>query len=163
MLKTYKKYNSRIDFRFVEIDSNPDIVADYGTENVSQYGIMFETNPTDTVKRTRRVRLTDLVKFSDELLDYINQIHMTMDNYITMYGEVRVMQSFAPYIDGSRADEAFMSALMAVTDPTPTTAVFLTGRQEANELYYLSTLLEANGYFVRPSTSPPRRSPRMHR
>ena len=149
VLKTYKKYNSRIDFRFVEIDSNPDIVADYGTENISQYGIMFETNPTDTVKRTRRVRLTDLVKFSDELLDNMNQYGMTMDNYISMYGELRVMQGFAAYIDGSRADEAFMSALMAVTDPTPTTAVFLTGRQEANELYYLSTLLEANGYFVK--------------
>lgn len=149
VIKRYQKYNSRLTYRFVEIDSNPDIVADYGAENITQFGIMFETNPTKEVKRTRKVQLTDLVKFSDELVNNLSQYGMTIDTYIKMYGELRVMQAFATYIEGSRADEAFMSALMAVTDPTPTTAVFLTGRQEQSQLAYLHTLLEANGYFVK--------------
>ena len=149
MLKKYQKYNDRISYRFVEIDSNPDIVADYGAEAVSQFGIIFETNPTDKVKRTRKVNLTDLVKFNDELLTNLNQYGMTIENLVSSYGDLRVMQAYASYIEASRADEAFMSALMAVTDPTPTTAVFLTGRQEVDNLAYLHSLLEANGYYVK--------------
>ena len=150
VLKKYKQYNSRISYRYVDIDSNPDIVKDYGTDTVSAYDIMFETNPTKEVKRTRKVTLIDLLSFKDELLQNLNNYGMSVETLVTqMGGPLTFLQYYGAYVEASRADEAFTSALMAVTDPNPTTAVFLTGRKEADTLEYLHSLLEANGYQVK--------------
>lgn len=150
VLKKYTQYNDRISYRFVDIDSNPDIVKDYGTDTVSGYDIIFETNPTKEVKRTRKVTLVDLLSFKDELLQNLNNYGMSVETLVAqMGGSLTFLQYYGGYVEASRADEAFTSALMAVTDPNPVTAVFLTGRKEADDLTYLHTLLEANGYQVK--------------
>lgn len=150
VLKKFKQYNDRISYRFVDIDSNPDIVKDYGSDNVTTYDIMFETNPTSEVKRTRKVTLVDLLTFNDELLTNLNNYGMSIETLVAqMGGSVRFLQYYGAYVEASRADEAFTSALMAVTDPNPVTAVFTTGRKEADKLSYLQSLLTANGYQVK--------------
>ena len=150
VLKKYKQYNDRIDYRFVDIDSNPDIVKDYGMDTVSAYDIMFETNPTSEVKRTRKVTIIDLLSFNDEFLTNLNNYGMSLETLVAQMGSsLTFLQYYGAYVEASRADEAFISALMAVTDPNPTTAVFLTGRSEADNLNYLHSLLEANGYQVK--------------
>ena len=150
VLKKFRQYNDRISYRFVDIDSNPDIVKDYGTDTVSSYDIMFETNPTADVKRTRKVTLIDLLSFKDELLTNLNNYGMTLDTLVSQMGSpLTFLQYYGVYVEASRADEAFTSALMAVTDPNPVTAVFVTGRKEAEKLEYLQSLLEANGYQVK--------------
>ena len=150
VLKKFTQYNDRISYRFVDIDANPDIVKDYGTDTVSSYEIMFETNPTSEIKRTRKVTLIDLLSFNDELLTNLNNYGMTLETLVTqMGGPLTFLQYYGAYVEASRADEAFTSALMAVTDPNPVTAVFVTGRKEADTLAYLQTLLEANGYQVK--------------
>ncbi|MBR4554190.1 MAG: GldG family protein [Ruminococcus sp.] len=152
VIKKFKHYNDRISYRYVDMDSNPDIIAEYGTDAVMPYNIMFETNPTEDVKRTRNVSLLDLVKFKDEFVTSLNQYYGTdISGMLNYYGgsDIRVLQTFGGYVEASRADEAFTSALMAVTDPNPTTAVFLTGRKELDTLPYLHSLLEANGYQVK--------------
>ena len=150
VLKKFKQYNDRISYRFVDIDSNPDIVKEYGSDNVTTYDIMFETNPTAEVKRTRKVTLVDLLTFNDELLTNLNNYGMSIETLVAqMGGSVRFLQYYGAYVEASRADEAFTSALMAVTDPNPVTAVFTTGRKEADKLSYLQSLLTANGYQVK--------------
>ncbi|SDB42379.1 ABC-type uncharacterized transport system [Ruminococcaceae bacterium FB2012] len=150
VLKKFRQYNDRISYRFVDIDSNPDIVKDYGTDTVTSYDIMFETNPTADVKRTRKVTLIDLLSFKDELLTNLNNYGMTLDTLVSQMGSpLTFLQYYGVYVEASRADEAFTSALMAVTDPNPVTAVFVTGRKEAEKLEYLQSLLEANGYQVK--------------
>ena len=150
VLKKFKQYNDRISYRFVDIDASPDIVKDYGSDNVTTYDIMFETNPTAEVKRTRKVTLVDLLTFNDELLTNLNNYGMSIETLVAqMGGSVRFLQYYGAYVEASRADEAFTSALMAVTDPNPVTAVFTTGRKEADKLSYLQSLLTANGYQVK--------------
>ncbi|MBQ7186964.1 MAG: GldG family protein [Ruminococcus sp.] len=150
VLKKFKQYNDRISYRFVDIDASPDIVKDYGSDNVTTYDIMFETNPTAEVKRTRKVTLVDLLTFNDELLTNLNNYGMSIETLVAqMGGSVRFLQYYGAYVEASRADEAFTSALMAVTDPNPVTAVFVTGRKEADKLSYLQSLLTANGYQVK--------------
>ena len=150
VLKKFKQYNDRISYRFVDIDASPDIVKDYGSDNVTTYDIMFETNPTSEVKRTRKVTLVDLLTFNDELLTNLNNYGMSIETLVAqMGGSVRFLQYYGAYVEASRADEAFTSALMAVTDPNPVTAVFTTGRKEADKLSYLQSLLTANGYQVK--------------
>ena len=150
VIRKYKQYNDRISYRFIEIDSNPDIVSEYGVSNITQFCMMFETNPTESVKRTRKVLLTDLLKINDEVLTEMGQQGISMERYVQAYGDFNTFRLFIQGggVEASRADEAFMSALMAVTDPKPTNAVFLTGRNESDQLAYLHTLLEANGYYV---------------
>ena len=150
VLKKFKQYNDRISYRFVDIDASPDIVKEYGSDNVTTYDIMFETNPTAEVKRTRKVTLVDLLTFNDELLTNLNNYGMSIETLVAqMGGSVRFLQYYGAYVEASRADEAFTSALMAVTDPNPVTAVFTTGRKEADKLSYLQSLLTANGYQVK--------------
>ena len=149
VMKKYSQYNSHISYRFVVPDSNPDIVAEYGVDTTSPYDIIVETNPTSDIKRTRKILLTDLVTFKDEFLQNLNSYYgMTIEQMAKNFGALRVLQTYGSMVEASRADEAFVSAFMAVADPNPVTAVFLTGCAEAAELSYLHTLLEANGYFV---------------
>lgn len=149
VMKKYAQYNNKISYRFVPIDSNPDVVADYDSDSVSTYDIIVETNPTSDIKRTRKIQLTDLVTFNNEFLESLSNYYgVTLDSFVKQYGPLTVLQAYGSAVEASRADEAFVSAFMAVADPNPTKAVFLVGRNEATELPYLHTLLEANGYFV---------------
>ena len=52
VMKKYSQYNSRISYRFVDIDSNPDIVSEYEADSVSDLDIIVETNPAENIKST---------------------------------------------------------------------------------------------------------------
>lgn len=150
VLKMYKRYNDRIDYRFVDIESNPDILSQYEANTINQFDIIFETNPSKDVKRVRKLTLIDLMKFRDDFNQQMSQNYgVDVDTLADNYGDLRVIQSYINFIESSRADEAFVSALMAVADPNPVNAVFVKGRVESDPLKYLHTLLEANGYFVK--------------
>ena len=49
VMKTYCKYNNRISYRYVDIDSNPDVMKNYSGDSINQYDIIVETNPTKDV------------------------------------------------------------------------------------------------------------------
>ncbi|MBR6872291.1 MAG: GldG family protein [Ruminococcus sp.] len=150
VLKKYTQYNDRISYRFVDIDSNPDIVSEYGIDTITAYDIMVETNPSKDVKRTRKVTMIDLLSFNNDFLTNLSNYGMSIDTLVQQMGSsITFLQYYGGYVEASRADEAFVSALMAVTDPNPMTAVFLTGRKESDSLTYLHTLLEANGYQIK--------------
>lgn len=154
VMKKYSKYNSKIKYRYVDIDSNPDIVKDYTNDSVSQYDIIVETNPEKDIKRTRKITLLDLVNFSDEFNKTLTNYGMSVESFAQQAGNaLSAISTLTQYygtdiISGSNADQAFTSALMTVTDPNPITVTFLTGRNEVDELAYFKTLLTANGYTV---------------
>lgn len=154
VMKKYSKYNSKIKYRYVDIDSNPDIVKDYTNDSVSQYDIIVETNPEKDIKRTRKITLLDLVNFSDEFNETLTNYGMSVESFAQQAGNaLSAISTLTQYygtdiISGSNADQAFTSALMTVTDPNPITVTFLTGRNEVDELAYFKTLLTANGYTV---------------
>ena len=154
VMKKYSKYNSKIKYRYVDIDSNPDIVKDYTNDSVSQYDIIVETNPEKDIKRTRKITLLDLVNFTDEFNETLTNYGMSVESFAQQAGNaLSAISTLTQYygseiISGSNADQAFTSALMTVTDPNPITVTFLTGRNEVDELSYFKTLLTANGYTV---------------
>lgn len=159
VMKKYSKYNNKIKYRYVDIDSNPDIVKDYTSDSINDYDIIVETNPTKEIKRTRKITLVDLVNFEDDFVETLSNYGIMIDNVTAQSGNAlnalnslsQLAQQIAytgNIISGSNADQAFTSALMTVTDPNPITVTFLTGRNEVDELAYFKTLLTANGYTV---------------
>ena len=148
LLKNYSRENSRIKYRFVDIDKNPDIARSYN--DVRQMDIVFETKSGD-ISRTRKVGVSDIINFQDRLVEGLSNSGYTVDSYAknNLEGsQAAFVQSFSNYIQSSNAEQAFTSALLAVTDPKPVNVVFLTGRGELAELGYMKTLLSANGYNV---------------
>lgn len=160
LLKNYCKMNHHISYRFVDIDSNPDVIKSY-SDTIKDFDIIFETSSEvdgETVKRTRKLGVVDLVNFKDEVVSGLSQQGISIDiareqaggdlNLLTIYGYIN-------YIESSNAEQAFTSALMTVTDPNPVYVTFLTGRSEVSDLMshtspfsYFKTLLVANGYNV---------------
>ncbi len=149
VMKKYCQYNDKISYRFVDIDSNPDIVSEYETDSISTYDIVVETNPSDDVKRVRKIGLLDLLDFTDDFMEMLSQYGMSIETAAeSMGGDITFLSYYGGYVESSTADQAFLSAFMTVTDPNPVNVVFLTGRDEASDLSYFRTLLEANGYTV---------------
>ncbi len=149
VMEEYCRYNDLISYRYVDIDSNPDIMADYEANSISQYDIIVETNPTEDVKRTRKITLVNLVDFQDEFVQQLSDYYgTTVEVMADQYGALTFLQYYGGYVEASTADQAFVSAFMTVTDPNPVTVTFLTGRNESSPLSYFQTLLEANGYTV---------------
>lgn len=154
VMKKYCKYNSKISYRYVDMDSNPDILKDYTDDSISAYDIIVETNPTKDVKRTRKLTVLDLVNFSDDFNEMLTQYGTTAEKLAEQSGgAVNALSSMTSYygsdiIASSNAEQAFTSAFMTVTDPNPITVTLLTGRGELTELSYFQTLLTANGYTV---------------
>ena len=154
VMKTYCKYNNRISYRYVDIDSNPDVMKNYSGDSINQYDIIVETNPTKDVKRTRKLTLMDLVSFSDEFNEMMTQYGMTAEQLAEQSGNaLNALSSITYYygnsvITASNADQAFTSAFMTVTDPDPVVVTLLTGRDEITNLSYFQSLLIANGYTV---------------
>lgn len=154
VMRKYCKYNNKISYRYVDIDSNPDIMKDYTDDTISLYDIIVETNPSKDIKRTRKLTVLDLVNFSDEFNEMLSTYGMTAEQLAEQSGgAVNALSTMTSYygssiIASSNAEQAFTSAFMTVTDPNPVTVTFLTGRSELTELSYLQTLLTANGYTV---------------
>ena len=154
VMKTYCKYNNRISYRYVDIDSNPDVMKNYSGDSINQYDIIVETNPTKDVQRTRKLTLMDLVSFSDEFNEMMAQYGMTAEQLVEQSGNaLNALSSITYYygnsvITASNADQAFTSAFMTVTDPDPVVVTLLTGRDEITDLSYFQSLLIANGYTV---------------
>ena len=150
LIKNYAKLNSHITYRFVDIDSNPEIAKDY-EEKPSAYEIYFETEGEadgKKIKRTKSVGLVDLVKFNDEFLSQMSESGYSIEMLTEQYGDMNVLYYYGSYVESSNAEQAFTSALMTVTDPNPIYVTFLTGSSELAQLTYFQSLLEANGYNV---------------
>lgn len=149
VMKKYSRYNDKISYRFVDIDSNPDIVSDYEADSVSQYDIIVETNPSSDVKRTRKITILDMLEFKDDFVSQLSDYGMSVETAAAqMGGDLSFLSYYGGYVESSCADQAFASAFMTVTDPNPVNVVILTGRNEISDLSYFQTLLEANGYNV---------------
>lgn len=149
VMKTYCKYNDHITYRYVDIDSNPDVMRDYTDTSISQYDIIVETNPSKDVKRTRKLTLIDLVEFSDDFKESLSQYGASVEQLAEQSGSaLNFLGYYGGYVEASNADQAFTSAFMTVTDPNPVVVTLLTGRSEITELSYFQTLLTANGYTV---------------
>ncbi|MBQ6674857.1 MAG: GldG family protein [Ruminococcus sp.] len=153
VMKTYSKYNDRIKYQYMDINANPDFYKDY-TDEVAQYDIIVETNPKGDdgkpIKRTRVIGLIDLVEFNDELTEMFSQYGVSVEEYAKQVGnDLTFISYYGNYIESSSAEQAFTSAIMAVTDPSPVTVTFLEGRNELSEFSYFRTLLNANGYTVK--------------
>ena len=152
LLKNYCRENHRISYRFVDMDSNPDIVRSYN--DVKEMDIVFETKSKingEEISRTRKVGVSDIVNFDDRLVEGLSNSGFTIESYARKNlegSQAQFVQYFSQYISSSNAESAFTSALMTVTDPKPVYITFLTGRSELGDLTYLKTLLEANGYNV---------------
>ncbi|MBR1422246.1 MAG: Gldg family protein [Ruminococcus sp.] len=150
LLKNYSKLNHHITYRFVDIDSNPEITKDYET-TPSQFEIYFETSADadgKEIKRVKSVGMVDLVKFNDEFLSQMSESGYSIDMLTEQYGDLNVLYYYGGYVESSNAEQAFTSALMTVTDPNPVYVTMITGSNELTALTYFQSLLEANGYDV---------------
>ncbi|MBQ8965589.1 GldG family protein [Ruminococcus sp.] len=158
LLKNYCKMNHHISYRFMDIDSNPDVIKSY-SDNISEFDIIFETDSEvdgETVKRTRKLGMIDLLTFNDEFITQLSQSGMSIDIIREQAGsDLKVLSYYGQAVESSNAEQAFTSALMTVTDPDPVYVTFLNGRNEAADLVtggsplsYFKTLLVANGYNV---------------
>ena len=158
LLKNYCKMNHHISYRFMDIDSNPDVIKSY-SDTISNFDIIFETSSEvdgETVKRTRKLGMIDLLSFKDELISGLSQQGISLDMIREEAGnDLKVLAYYGTYVESSNAEQAFTSALMTVTDPDPVYVTFLTGRSEVSDLNtrtspfsYFKTLLVANGYTV---------------
>lgn len=158
LLKNYCKMNNHISYRFVDIDSNPDVIKSYN-DTISTFDIIFETTAEvdgEKVQRTRKLGMADLLSFSDELVSNLSQSGYSIDMLREQAGnDLTFLAYYGSYVDSSNAEQAFTSALMTVTDPDPVYVTFLTGRSEVTDLLtggsplaYFRTLLVANGYNV---------------
>ncbi|MCR5121243.1 MAG: GldG family protein [Ruminococcus sp.] len=166
VIKRITEYNNRIKAEYIDIDSNPDIVSEYTDQTVTAYSILVETVSKDRdgnvvtdeegkpMKRIRQVSLLDLINFKSDVETQVSQYYgMSAEDYVVqttgseLQGFLRSVQG--QLIDASTADEAFVSALMTVTDPNPITACVLTGRDEVADIEYLKKLLTANGYTLK--------------
>ena len=151
LLKNYCKLNHHLSYRFVDIDSNPDVVKNY-SDTVAQMDIIFETNNVvdgEKVQRTRKLDLIDLLSFDDEFVSQVTQTYgVGIDEMAEQFGTANFLAYYGAYVTGSNAEQAFTSALMTVTDPNPIYVSFLTGRDEIADVSYFRTLLVANGYNV---------------
>jgi hypothetical protein len=158
LLKNYCKMNHHISYRFVDIDSNPDIIKSY-SDTISNFDIIFETSSEvdgETVKRTRKLGMVDLLTFKDELVSSLSQSGYSIEMMREQAGsDLNLLAYYGSYVESSNAEQAFTSALMTVTDPNPVYVTFLTGRNEVSDIMsktspfsYFKTLLVANGYNV---------------
>ncbi|MCB6615214.1 GldG family protein [Ruminococcus sp. 210702-SL.1.03] len=165
VLQNYRKYNNKISVEYIDLDSNPDVVSDYSDQNLAAYDIIAESTSKDKngniikddngdpLKRIRKISLLELVNFTDDFETQAQQTYgLSASDYLLQYFGTEATAfanvGSAGVVESSNADQAFVSALMAVTDPDPVTVTFLTGRNESDDLSYFQTLLEANGYTV---------------
>lgn len=151
LLKNYCKLNHHITYRFVDIDSHPEIVKEY-TDTVSQFDMIFETKTKvdgKEISRTRKLGMLDLLTFKDEFQQKLSQSGYSIDTLAQQAGgDLSFLSYYGSYVESSNAEQAFTSALMTVTDPNPVYVTILTGRSELTQLTYFQTLLTANGYNV---------------
>lgn len=165
VIKRYCEYNSHIKAEYIDIDSNPDIVSEYSDYTIGNYSIIVESPSLDDngnqmyddndkpLKKIRQVSLLDLITLTDEFEQQTQGYGMSGSDYLTQYAGGDETTAFMlavqnNVVQASTADQAFVSALMAVTDPNPMTVCVLTGRSELAPLSYLKKLLQANGYTV---------------
>ena len=148
LLKNYCKLNHHITYRFVDIDSHPEIVKEY-TDTISQFDMIFETKTKvdgKEISRTRKLGMLDLLTFTDEFEQKLSQSGYSIDTLAQQAGgDLSFLSYYGSYVESSNAEQAFTSALMTVTDPNPVYVTVLTGRSELTQLTYFQTLLTANG------------------
>ena len=166
VIKRITEFNSKIKAEYIDIDSNPDIVSEYSDQTITSYSILVETLSKDAdgnvingddgkpLKRIRQISLLDLISFKDDIEQQLSTYYgMSAEDYVLKSTGGDETTAFARAVQGdiveaSTANQAFVSALMSVTDPHPVKVCVLTGRKEGDDLAYLRKLLTANGYTV---------------
>lgn len=166
VIKRITEFNNKIKAEYIDIDSNPDIVSEYSDQTITAYSIIVETLSKDAdgnvingddgkpLKRVRQISLLDLISFKDDIEQQLSTYYgMSAEDYVLKMTGGDETSAFARAVQGdiveaSTADQAFVSALMSVTDPHPVSVCILTGRKESDDLAYLRKLLTANGYSV---------------
>lgn len=166
VIKKYCRYNDNISVEYIDVDSNPNIVSEYADQNVEAYSMIVETESKDEngqpikdengdpLKRVRSVSYMDLIDLNDEFeTEAQNSYGMSGEDYLIAYVGGNEANAFAmavqaDIVDASTADQAFISAIMAVTDPDPVVVSVLGGRDEYADITYFRKLLLANGYTV---------------
>ena len=116
ILKRYTQYNSRIKVKYVDLDKNPDFTAKYEGMQLTEGDILV-----DGVNRDKRFSVGELFNTDTD----------TTTGYTT--------------ITSSKAEQVVTSALMYVTDDSPTTVGILTGHSE-QDMTALESLLNSNNY-----------------
>lgn len=165
VIKRYCESNRHISAEYVDIDQNPDIVSEYADTDIASYNIVVESPSLDengqqmlddngkALKRVRRISLLEFLSFSDEFEQQTEAYGISGEDYLLSYaGSENGAFALAfqwGVVKASRADQALVSALMAVTDPDPVVVSVLSGRNELADIDYLRKLLLANGYTVR--------------
>lgn len=167
VIKRMTEFNNKIKAEYIDIDSNPDIVSEYTDQAIASYSILVESISKDAngntingedgkpMKRIREVSMLDLISFKDDVEQQLSNYYgMSTEDYLLKMTSGDELSAFARAVQGdiveaSTADQAFVSALMSVTDPNPMTVCVLTGRNESAETDYLQKLLIANGYTVK--------------
>ena len=146
ILQNIAKSNKNITVEYIDLMSNPELKSEY-EESLSEYDIIVEAG--DNHERTTVVHPQDLVKFSSDFETSFQQnMGATLETFIEYYGGMTAIKSYATGIESNCAEQAFVSAILKVTDADPKTVTFLTGRNEIAALSYFQTLLKANGYIV---------------
>lgn len=166
VLKRYTEYNSHITVEYIDIDSNPDIVSEYTDQEITAFSMIAESPSLDengkamtdengkALRRVREVSLLDLITFKPEVEEEAQSYGVSAEDYLMQViggGDANVF-AFAvqrSLVEASSADQAFISALIAVTDPDPVEVCVLTGRNELASISYFTKLLKANGYSVK--------------
>lgn len=162
ILEKYAKHNDKIDIKYIDFLSNPDVLSDYADQsNLGAYDIIFETSSKDSegneFKRVKVVGLMDMVNIKDEIIEYYvsagydtSSIDSEIETYVLNYGHSSTFSLYNSYgmLGTSNAETAFVSAFMAVSDENPVTVTFLNANRNEEELKYFRSLLDANGYMV---------------
>ena len=143
LLKNYTQHNPGISLRFVDMLSNPDLVASY-SQDLANGDIIIELDNGEH-NRVKVVTLTDIIVVPEDYSYYLS------NTYAANYGADYIHSMLNTYgiIQSSNAEQAITSAIMTVTDANPITAATLTypGADES-DVSGLTDLLDANGYIV---------------
>lgn len=144
LMKNYTQYNSGISLRFVDMLSNPDLVANY-SEDLENGDIIVELD-NGQHDRVKVVSLLDIV------VAYEGYERYQSESAAAYYGSslnAHLLMNAYGYIQSSNAEQAITSAIMAVTDANPikVAVLYYPGANES-DVSGLTDLLNLNGYML---------------
>lgn len=109
-MKNYCKLNHHITYRFVDIDSHPEIVKEY-TDTISQFDMIFETKTKvdgKEISRTRKLGMLDLLTFTDEFEQKLSQSGYSIDTLAQQAGgDLSFLSYYGSYVESSNAEAGF--------------------------------------------------------
>ncbi len=143
--KRFAESNKNIEISYIDLLINPTFSGMYG-------GTITETNIVVQSKNTGRYKVLSYSDYLDVKYYDPNGNQITEDEAYTYY-----YMGYEPLMDmGSAAEQAFMSAILLVTNETPVNVAFTTGFGESNAstsrsgatIDALKSALELNSYNI---------------